>query len=237
MIDGIDVAYPQGLVDWKAVAASNQVSFAAAKATQGLNIVDSQFHNNWNGIKDAGLIRGTYHYGLTQNDPVKEANFFLDMVGQLTPFDFLALDIEQSTLSGAVFVKWVLTWLQTVENRSGKIPFVYTGGPFFNQYAGKVDPTVTATLQKYPLWLAGYVTNPDNFVPTIWKGSGWLIWQKSGDVAAPGGSLYHVPGIKCVVDHNVFRGSSNDLTTLILNLHSGQDNALASAIASIVAQP
>jgi lysozyme len=236
MIDGIDVAYPQGLVDWKAVANSGKVQFACTKVTQGLKTVDPQFHNDWNGIASVGLIRGAYHFADTSNDPVAEAKHFTDTLGPITINDFLALDIEASNLSGSAFTNWVINWLAAVEQTTGKIPFVYTGGPFFNQHAGKVTQDVIEKLQKYPLWLAGYVTNPDNFVPYIWKKYGWMIWQKAGDIAAAGDSVLHVPGIKGVVDHDVFRGTPAQLNTLILNCHTGQENDVATMMTSIFSQ-
>ena len=219
MIDGIDVAYPQYVINWKALADAGNISFVSAKVTQGLSGIDKQFHNNWQGIMDNGFIRGAYHFADTSNDPIKEAQHFLDVMGQIGYGDFLALDIEVSNLTGPAFTNWVLSWLEKVEQVTGTTPFIYTGGPFFNQHAGKVDAATTAKLRKYPLWLAAYVTNPDKYVPDIWKDLGWILWQKAGDIAAVGDKPLHVAGIKTVVDHDVFKGTANDLKQLILNLH------------------
>jgi lysozyme len=236
MIDGIDVAYPQGIIDWKAVADSGKIKFACTKVTQGLKAVDPQFKNDWNGIASVGLIRGAYHFADTSNDPVAEANHFMDTLGQPSITDFLALDIEVSSLSGVMFVHWVVSWLETVEQKTGKIPFIYTGGPFFNQHSSPIAMLNYDLLKRYPLWLAGYVTNPDNFLPEVWKKIGWILWQKAGDIAAPGDSPLHVPGIKGVVDHDVFRGTEDQLKQLILNLHTGQDNDVSSMVSTIVSQ-
>jgi GH25 family lysozyme M1 (1,4-beta-N-acetylmuramidase) len=58
---GIDVSHHQGEVNWHAVAEAG-ISFAFAKATEGATFVDPQFLRNWALIKDAGIVRGAYHF-------------------------------------------------------------------------------------------------------------------------------------------------------------------------------
>lgn len=233
VLNGIDVSAAQGQINWTTLAASKQVDFVITKATEGPLFVDQQFVANWAGIKAGGLIRGAYHFAHTQNDPAAEANHFVNTLTGLTAEDMLVLDIEVSNINGSTFTHWVLTWLETVEQKTGIIPFVYTGGPFFNQHSVNADADTVAKLQKYPLWLAAYTTSPDSFVPNIWKTKGWTFWQRSGDVAAAGDTVLHVPGIRTVVDHNQFRGTADELKQLILNLHTGQDNSFSTMITDI----
>jgi len=221
MIQGIDVSKYQGKIDWNKVAASGLVQFAYSKATENATSVDSQFKNNWNGMKDAGIIRGAYHFARTHNDPIKEANHFTTTVGsELLATDSLVLDIEESKLIGPPFINWVLAWLEQVEKTTGKIPIVYTYGPFFDTQDGNPSSEVIDKLLKYPLWLAAYTVNPDKYTPKVWKTVGWTIWQKSGNVAAPGDSILYVPGINGAVDKNVFKGSLEDFKKFVLNLHT-----------------
>lgn len=237
MIDGIDVAYAQGKINWGSVAAAGNIKFACAKISEGASGVDPQIVNNWQPIKDNGIIRGAYHFARPDGDPndaVIEATHFISKIPSLELEDFLALDVEVSQIQGSKFVEWVLAWIETVELKTGKMPFIYTGGPFFTQYAGTVSATVKDKLSKYPLWLAAYVKNPDKFVPQIWKETGWTIWQKSGDIAASGETPLRVKGINSVVDYDVFKGSEEDLKSLILNLHSGSNNGASSAVATII---
>ncbi len=239
ILDGIDVSIYQTTpnqksIDWKTVAGSGKASFACARATMSYDKVDTQFKNNWKGIKDNGLIRGAYAFGKSQYDPIKQASFFVSQLDNLSPEDFLMLDIEVPGLTGKSFTDWILTWLETVEKQTGKIPFVYTYGPFFRETAGKVDKETAAKLQKYPFWLAAYVKNPNLYVPDVWKSKGWVLWQKSGDIAAPGDSVYRVPGIPTVVDHNVFNGTLEEFKEIILNLHTGKENAITYAVNAIV---
>lgn len=230
ILEGIDVSAAQGPIDWKTVANSGKVAYADCKATEGIGYVDPQFHNNWKGIKDAGICRGSYDFVRLYNDPVAEANFFCSTMSDVQYDDYVAIDIESGNSVGPTFTHWVLTWLETVEKNTGKIPFVYTGGPFFNQHvAGTADEETVKKFLKYPLWLAAYVNTPDAFVPIIWKSVGWTIWQRSGDITAYGDTPLRVPGISTVVDRNQFRGSLDDFKKVILNLQTSQNNSFSKA--------
>lgn len=233
MIQGIDVSKYQGKIDWQQVADSGLVQFAVCKSTERTG-VDSQFQNNWQGIKAVGLLRGAYHFARTDRTFVQEVEHFLNTVGQVGPTDILVLDIEESNLVGPAFTDWVLGWLEQVEQKSGVIPFVYTYGPFWTMHVGTPPEEVIKKFQKYPLWLAAYTKNPDLYLPKIWKPMGWTLWQKSGNVAAPGEPILYVPGIKGAVDRNVFKGSLDDLKKIALNLHSPTSGSVGSSANTIV---
>ena len=229
MIVGIDVSKYQGVINWNQVVASGLVGFAFCKATESTGAIDSQFHANWHGIKSVGLARGAYHFAHTGNDPIREADNFVNTLGQVDLADMLCLDVEVTNLTGWPFTNWVLTWLERVESRTGCIPIIYTGGPFFNTHDGNPDPVTMQKLARYPLWLAAYVVNPTAYVPDVWKRLGWKFWQRSGDVAAPGDTVLHVPGIAGAVDKDVWNGTLDELRVFALNLHSGQSNPFSTA--------
>jgi GH25 family lysozyme M1 (1,4-beta-N-acetylmuramidase) len=220
MLEGIDVSDVQGIIDWKKVKNSG-VAFAFCKATDGETFVSKTFRTNWQGIKDAGLIRGAYHYCHLKNDPIKEATHFVNTVGKLSGSDMLVLDIEdpKSTIGKEQFLNWTLSFMETVEKLSGVTPILYTGGPYFDSNGGKPDEETVNKLIKYPLWLAAYTSNPDKYVPFVWKKVGWTIWQRSGDVAPKGESVLHVPGIRCVVDRNQYKGTLEEFTNFAQSLN------------------
>lgn len=222
---GIDISACQKVISWDKVASSGLVSFAFCKSTEGTNFKDSQFDNNWKGIKDVGLIRGCYHFARLSNSALDEANHFLSVVGdKLDLTDMLVLDIETASISGSEFTDWNLTWLERVENQSGCISINYTGGPFYNSHASSPDKITTQKLSRYPLWLAAYSNNPNSFIPSEWSHLGWTFWQKSGDVAPSGSSVLHLPGISGNVDCDIFQGTLEELKTFALNLHTGTTN-------------
>src|SRR5688572_21982049 len=60
-IQGIDVSYWQGDIDWNTVSNAG-ISFAYIKATEGGDHVDPKFLQNWYQAKRAGIARGAYHF-------------------------------------------------------------------------------------------------------------------------------------------------------------------------------
>ena len=75
-LNGIDVSYAQGEIDWHAVRAAG-VAFAFVKATEGTSIQDARFARNWVEAKSAGIRRGAYHFFHFGDDPVAQASDFL----------------------------------------------------------------------------------------------------------------------------------------------------------------
>ena len=65
-IHGIDVSKYQQIIAWDAVSAMQvkkiKLGFVFIKATEGIGNLDPQFKRNWKRSKDAGLIRGAYHF-------------------------------------------------------------------------------------------------------------------------------------------------------------------------------
>src|SRR6185437_6282419 len=113
---GMDVSKWQGIVPWGSDATREQ--FAVMKATEGglvpgtpdaqaiaLFGLDPTFRANWAQAKACGMIRGAYHFARPDlgNSPINEARWFLSVVGQLEPGDFLAVDAE---CAGGNFAAW-----------------------------------------------------------------------------------------------------------------------------------
>lgn len=195
-VQGIDVSHFQGVVDWQQVAQAG-MSFAFAKATEGITYVDPQFATNWTGIKAAGLLRGAYHFFEANDDATAQAQHFLDTVqlakGDLPP----VLDIETTAgVSNEQIWSGVSTWLQVVEQAMGRQPILYTAPGFWNSHAPDL------TLTRYPLWLADYAAQP--LLPHGW--TSWLFWQHSqtGSVA----------GVTGAVDLDLFSGTLQQLHEL-----------------------
>ena len=220
---GIDISGANGNIDWQQVANTGLVNFVFAKATEGLTFVDAQFKKNWQSIKDNGWIRGAYHFGRDGNDPIQEADHFISTVGDLDAGDLLVLDIETGSLKGTQFTDWVIAWCNRVVSKTNHIPIIYTGS-FWTGVAPTSTKDVIDQLSRYPLWLAAYVANPDKWVPMIWKQVGWKIWQVSGDVAPPGYSVLHLPGVHGNIDKDFFTGSLDDLKAFAVSLYTAPNS-------------
>ncbi|MFI5150215.1 MAG: GH25 family lysozyme [Bacteroidia bacterium] len=136
---GIDVSTYQGTINWTSVKNAG-ITFAWAKATEGLTVTDGQYAANAVNGPAVGIYMGAYHFAhpdvnSTNAGAVSEANYFLSVAGsyittcELPP----ALDLEVSTsLTSAQLTSWVQTWMTTVKNATGITPILYTDGSIAN---------------------------------------------------------------------------------------------------------
>jgi len=194
-VEGIDVSYYQKTINWPQVKASG-VQFAVTRISDGLNFPDSEFANNWAGIKSAGLIRGAYQYFEPGQDALDQADMVVQRVGMLGSGDLpVQLDMEVTGgQSSATINSRIKTWMDRVTTGTGKRPFVYTAKYFWD------DNVASTAYSGDRLWVANYgVTCPD--LPNAW--SNWSIWQYS--------STGSVPGISGNVDMDKFNGTLDDL--------------------------
>lgn len=223
MTIGIDVSYAQGKPNWVKVKASNKVQFVYVKASGGLASKgpDVSFTYNWNSLKECAIPRGAYHFFQATTDPSAQADAFYRVVGQLSDDDLppmLDVEVERPVdMTGAQFAHNVRTFIERAESLFKRRIIIYTGGPIFDKETrGSSEDDATFIAQRY-LWLAAYVTNPDKYVPLIWKSrnKSWTLWQKSGDVGPNGTPGFRVDGIGSVVDLDVTQGIADDLNEFV----------------------
>ena len=212
---GIDVSVWQNRVTWSRVSSQPNVKFAITKATQGDFLVDPQFQNNWTGIRNAGLIRGAYHFFSPRIDPIRQANTFLGQIGDtLRPDDFPPIldfeyypdyiKLEWQRYSVAGRIDRIQRCLDRIERETGRLPMIYTSFSSWQEITGN-----HTGFTRYPLWVAHYGSSlPGPLMPAgNWGGNGWNLWQysDSGRVNGVGGN----------VDENWFNGSVQDLINFI----------------------
>ncbi|EJX00262.1 glycosyl hydrolase, family 25, partial [gut metagenome] len=97
-IHGIDISHHQGPINWHrlrhALVAHDPLRFVFVKATEGDSHLDTRFRENFDNAKEAGFIRGAYHFWSNQSPPRRQAYYFTAMV-QLEPGDLPpVLDVE-----------------------------------------------------------------------------------------------------------------------------------------------
>jgi lysozyme len=201
-IHGIDVSKYQNMVAWDEVQAMKvkkiQMGFAFIKATEGIGNTDPQFKRNWKKSKEAGILRGAYHFFIASKDGRMQAENFIDKVeletGDLPP----VLDVEQlNGVSSTQLKKEIKKWLEIAENHYGIKPIIYTNVDFYNRHLG-------SEFDEYPLWVAHYYQLEQ---PRISRG--WIFWQHS-DVG-------RVNGIVSKVDFNVFNGDSLEFKRILID--------------------
>ena len=201
LIHGIDVSKYQENISWESVKEMKvrnvQLGFVFIKATEGIVNTDPQFKRNWKKSKQAGMIRGAYHFFLSTKDGREQAENFISMVdleeGDLPP----VVDIEQTYgVNSAILKKELKEWLDVIENYYNVKPIIYTSVSFYSRYLGK-------EFNSYPLWAAHYYQYD---VPRIDRN--WDFWQHSEEG--------RVNGILSKVDFNVFNGDSLQFRSILM---------------------
>jgi lysozyme len=202
MIHGIDVSKYQETITWDLVKEMRvkdiQLGFVFIKATEGIENTDPQFKRNWKKSKQAGMVRGAYHFFLATKDGRLQAENFIKAVdleaGDLPP----VVDIEQTyNVNATVFKKELSEWLDIIENHYKVKPIIYTNVDFYSRWLGK-------DFNSYPLWAAHYFQYD---APRIDRN--WDFWQHSEEG--------RVNGILSKVDFNVFNGDSLQFRNILLN--------------------
>lgn len=173
---GIDVSYHSGTVQWDSVAAHG-FQFAFVKATEGNDLKDPAFGSHWQALKDAGIIRGAYHFYVTEDAPETQAQFYIENV-HLEPGDLApVVDIEvigHGTSAG--LADRLTVFLSILESHYGVRPIIYTSPTFWNK-------NLSADFGHYPLWVAEYEVDEPR-IPNGW--TNWQMWQWQGDATVAG---------------------------------------------------
>ena len=174
-------------------------SFAFIKATEGMDLRDPAFVAHWAAAQEAGIIRGAYHFYVTEDDPQKQARFFTDTV-DLEPGDLApVVDIESlghDTPPG--LSDRLKTFLDLLEAHYGLKPIIYTAPNFWDEH-------LTDEFGAYPLWVAEYGVDKPR-LPAGW--STWHLWQWKGDAT--------VPGVEHGADLSRIHRDGPDLSVLLL---------------------
>ena len=198
-----------------------------------------------NAAQAAGLYTGMYHFAYMPDSTdldyvIRDAKaqaqkviWRLASLGGYNDMDLpVALDLENNCvkknrsgncvkyLGRTLVTAWAETWLKTVEDKTGRKPFIYSFPQFLESSMIRSE-----TLRQYPLWLAQYGINPADPIAqpglkTVgcyvhsWStancSSQWQIWQYT---SCGIGSKYGVPSSR--LDLNVFRGTPESFLALL----------------------
>jgi len=194
-LEGIDVSGYNPGTNWNLV--KSQKEFAFIKCTEGLTYTNKYFKSDWANSQTSGVIRGAYHFFHPHDDPIKQAQFFLLTMGELTSKDLPpVIDLETHELTAQQEVNNALIFLETIQKSVQKTPIIYSGFYYINELG---NPQAFA---KYPLWLADYEAIPK--IPKPW--SSYTFWQYS--------SSGNVNGVSGKADLSVYQGDMNSLMLL-----------------------
>src|SRR4051795_11453612 len=126
-IQGIDVSKYQGRIDWASVRSAG-TQFAFIKATEGGNLVDERFVENWDGAKQSGVSRGAYHFMFWCRPADEQAAWFRSTVPNDPDALPPVLDAQSQTcprrLPREEALAQVKVMLHEMEAHTGKRPII-----------------------------------------------------------------------------------------------------------------
>ena len=176
-IQGIDVSYHQGDIDWEAVK-SDGIEFAMLRVgyrgyeTGNINI-DERFHEYAQGALEAGLDIGVYFYSqaITPEEAVEEAQAVLAELGEYNVMYPVVFDWEivgeetarTNSVSAETLNECAAVFCNTIA-RGGYIPMIYS---VKRMALFKLD---MSKLAGFDFWLAEYREEPEfPYMFTIWQ--------------------------------------------------------------------
>lgn len=183
---GIDVSHHQGKIDWKKLFKNHHydtiIQFVYCKATEGSDHLDRQFQYNRSKLLELGIRNGAYHFFTFKSAPEDQAKHFLSQwkinENDLSP----VLDIEIEGPTEKEFYVAIKTWLDYVENKTGRRPVIYTSKYFY-------ETKFKTQFLDYKFWIASYSNPALQFDDRI------IHWQYTDKAK--------LPDIKSKIDANV----------------------------------
>ncbi|MFF4258144.1 lysozyme [Streptomyces sp. NPDC001663] len=201
---GHDVSSHQKNVNWSSAKAKG-AKFVYVKATESTNYRNPYFGQQYNGARNAGIIRGAYHFALPNKSSGRtQAAYFVRNGGAWSADGWTlppALDIEYNPydakhrcygLSKAGMVNWIKSFSNEVKRLTGRRPVIYTTTHWWNTCTG----SSRAFASNHALWLARHNSADAGSLPAGW--SFWSFWQYDNSGSLPG-------------DQNLFNGSQAQL--------------------------
>ena len=220
-VPGIDVSVYDPVINWKKIR-QHGIRFAYIRSSYGVSLgqtrMDTSFPSHWAGAKQAGVIRGAYHYLRAAEDGKAQAAEFLKIVkpekGDLPP----ALDLEIAFNKEASNTQWIKNaeaWLSKVKQATGVTPVIYSTAAFLREKLSLPNGKAPAWATQYKIWVAHWTyTYGDNVKPLQAQGwSPWTFWQYSGERDMLDGITNDL-GNGVLVDFDVFNGSIDQLYQL-----------------------
>lgn len=185
-LQGVDVSHHQGEIHWPSIKAEG-ADFAYIKATEGGDLRDPRFAENWRAAGDAGLRRGAYHFYTLCRLATDQATNFIATVPREADALPPAVDLEfggncAARPSRDVLIGEIQTFLKMIEAHSGKPAILYVTREFEEEYA------ITRAIDR-TLWLRRLFLQPD------YGERPWVMWQAS--------SIRHIEGVEGRIDWNV----------------------------------
>lgn len=197
-VHGIDVSKWQGEIDWSEVKRAG-TAFAYIKATEGGDHLDERFRANWDGARQAGVLRGAYHFMFWCRPAEDQAAWFKRNVPRDADALPPVLDVEWNghsktcpkRIDAELARQKIAVMLKAMQEHTGKKPVIYTDITFH------ADVLAGHRLDN-DFWLRSVAAEPHE----KYQSRSWKLWQFT--------TTGRVPGIKGPVDRNAFSGNRRE---------------------------
>ncbi|MFD2237378.1 glycoside hydrolase family 25 protein [Aureimonas populi] len=197
-VHGIDVSKYQGTINWRAARADG-TAFAFIKATEGGDMLDDRFMENWKAAREAGVPRGAYHFFYWCRPGIEQARWFIQNVPRDPEALPPVLDVEWTPFSPtctrrpdlAEMKREMNAFMDALERHYGVRPIIYVPIDVHRE-------RMVGAFAGEQFWLRAVRDHPSN----VYEDREFHFWQytESGTVA----------GVRGPVDRNAFSGSERD---------------------------
>lgn len=190
----IDVSRHNGAIDWPRARAEGGVECAIIRATLGSTGVDERYAENWRESGWAGVPRrGVYHYVIAGVSAAAQVHNILAATGGDFGTEPVTLDVERTRAQvQAMKAGWqfpVAAYTAMLFELAHALRMHTPVRLYTSKWEWLAMTTEPAWAANFPLWVAGYPTDPESptykpAVPSPW--ADWSIWQYSSTGRVPG---------------------------------------------------
>ena len=201
-------AYGPNSIDMDKVKTDERVVAIIHQASRGLK-ADDKYLKRSKESEEKGLLYASYHIGTKEDDPIAQADFYLEVTKD-NP-NIRALDIEDNG-GKYITLKNAEIFIQRIYDKTGVYPFVYLNNSVFQEINKNYDKS--SIFAKCPLWYASYKGDISGLSTHVWDKVS--LWQFCSEIncSKTGNCLYQVPGTLYDMDIDVFNGNKEALMDL-----------------------
>lgn len=197
-VRGVDVSSYQGEIDWNVLASQN-ISFAYLKATEGSSYLDPYFLKNYEAAIKTDLRVGAYHFFSFESSGTTQAANFITTVPKTATMLPPVVDIEfygdneHNPPEKGLVQRNLNELLAELEAYYGIKPIIYATQKSYKQY-------IRGSYTEYDLWIRDVYT-----AATLQDGREWSFRQYSNREKLDG-----YDGEEKYIDMNVFNGTKEE---------------------------
>lgn len=183
---GVDISAQQGEIDWRKLRAAG-ADFAYIKASEGSDIRDVRFAENWQNAREAGLRRGASHgFTLCRLARDQATNFIATVPREETMLPAaISLAFDKNCTARPdrkTIISEIALFIEMVEAHTGQATILYLTRDFEETY--QISSAIDRSLWlRRIFFVPNYATHP------------WVIWQAS--------NVRRIDGINGPVNWNI----------------------------------